>query len=78
MAVSVDKLPSDIPSEITPERIIAWCDALDINRSDAAAMIGKAPNFWGRLTAGEVDLKLNQLNTLLRMFRFRAEALRQS
>ena len=76
MTVSVDKIPSDIPSEITSERIIAWCDALDIHRSEAAAWIGKAPNFWSRLAAGEVDLKLKQLNSLLRLFSIRSEALR--
>lgn len=65
----------DIPGEITPAKLAAWCDALDINKAEAAAMIGKAPNYWSRLLAGELDMKLSELNILLQSFRIRKSAL---
>lgn len=65
-----------IPPEITSEQIDAWRNTLGIEKQEAAAYIGKAPNFWTHFLEGEKDLKLEQLNALLRMFSIRAEALR--
>jgi hypothetical protein len=68
----------DIPLQITPRQIDVWRDALKVDKSTASAWIGKSPAFWSQFLAGEKDLKLQQLNELLRMFSARAEALRTS
>jgi hypothetical protein len=78
MAVSVDKPIPDFPTEISPQQIDAWRDALGIDKQETSAWIGKAPSWWSKFLAGEKDIKLKQLNSLLRLFAIRAEALRHS
>jgi hypothetical protein len=65
----------NIPTPITPEQIEAWRDALDIDKGEACATIGKAPAFWSKFLSGEREIKLSELNILLKNFKIRAASL---
>lgn len=68
----------DIPAQITHQQLLAWCDALGVQRAEAAAIMGKSPEFWSRLEAGTAEIRLSQLNTLLSALAVRRAALAAS
>lgn len=68
----------DIPAQITHQQLLTWCEALGVQRSEAAAIMGKSPEFWSRLEAGTAEIRLSQLNTLLSALAVRRAALAAS
>lgn len=72
-----DNFP-DIPAPITSADLLAWCDALGVQRSEAAAIMGRSPALWSREQNGKAEIRLSQLNTLLAALAIRRAALTAS